>query len=321
MITGITGLLGSHLARTLINKGYQIRALVRKGGDKSLISDIIQKIDFIEGDLDDVPFIEGLFDDIDILIHCAAIVSFDPKDRPKLFRVNVAGTKILVDEANKAGVSRMIHVSSVAAIGRKQGLRVLNENIPWDTSGKTSKYAVSKYLAELEVARAAAEGLNTVVVCPSIILGPGYKGKSSSRLLEYVYHSKPFFTEGIANVVDVRDVCYAIAHLCEQEQINGKFIVSGHALTYKALFDLLAKSFRKRPPSIKVPSSLIPILWRIEWLRSKATGVSPLITKETSVSARSSYTYDNSKSIQELGLEYRPLEDTAQFCMQMFVDN
>ncbi|AWV99974.1 NAD-dependent epimerase/dehydratase family protein [Arcticibacterium luteifluviistationis] len=314
LITGATGLLGGELCRQLSkNENYDIKCLVRK---KS--TTLSPSIEQIIGDILDVPSLNKALADVDFVIHAAAMVSFHKKDKEDLFLTNVQGTANLTNACDTHKIQKFIHVSSVAALGKPENLlnqekeTTITENNKWQDSPLNSSYAKSKYLAELEVWRAQAEGLNTAIVNPSVILGEGEWQKSSTQLFNYVNNGHKFYTNGSINYVDVQDVAHAIITLLENEITGERFILNAGKVSYKDFFNLIAKNFNKPAPSILLKDKLIAILWRAEAIRSFLTGAKPLITKETSNSAKNNFLFDNTKVKSQLNIKFQSIENSIQ---------
>lgn len=314
LITGATGLLGKEICRQLSEiPKYQIRCLVR-----NINSELSASIEQLQGDVLDVPSLNKALEGVDYVIHAAAMVSFHKKDKEKLFLTNVEGTANLVNACKTEKIQKFIHVSSVAALGKpeytSQSLEetVINEENKWHDSPLNSSYAKSKYLAELEIWRAQAEGLKTAIVNPSVILGEGEWKKSSTQLFNYVNKGNKFYSNGSINYVDVQDVASAIIKLMEIDITAERFILNAGKLTYREFFSLIAKHLEKPAPSILIKDKLVALLWRLEAVRSFLTGAKPLITKETSISAKSNFLFDNTKAKTKIGISFQDSEKTIK---------
>jgi len=319
LVTGATGLIGSHVVRYLLSLGTPVSALYRAQNGYGLLTDVADQITWLEGDLLDIPALEtAIMPGCDV-IHCAAIVSFVPKDRARMEQVNVEGTANLVNVCLMAGIRKLAYLSSVAALGRPESKHnvpgqpvVLTEKQKWEESPLNSAYAKTKYRAELEVWRGAAEGLAVVMVNPTIVLGEGDWTRSSTQLVKYVYDEKRFYTEGDINYVDVLDVAEAIVKLLHSPVVDQRFILNAGAMPYRDFLTQLAQALGKQPPSIAVPPGLAKILASLESVRSWLTGTSPLITQETARSASHRYYYPGQLISQSIDFQYRPLSETIQ---------
>ncbi len=308
LVTGSAGLLGKELLSQLLAQGKQVRALYNKTPLPDIHNDQLEQI---QCNILDVIGLEEAMQGIDQVYHCAAIVTFNPKRKRELYQVNIEGTANVVNVALDAGVKKMVHVSSVAALGRIRENEPINETMNWTEETSNSRYGQSKYLAELEVWRGIGEGLNAVMVNPVMILGAGDWEGGSSRIFKSVYEEFPWYTEGMTGFVDVRDVAKAMIQLMESDISAQRFIISAEDRSFRDMFDLIAKTFGKRPPHKKVTPMLAKLVWRLEKWKSRFNGKEPLITKETAATAMAKVHFDNSKLKKFLpGFSYRPIEET-----------
>ncbi|MCP4520920.1 MAG: NAD-dependent epimerase/dehydratase family protein [Cytophagales bacterium] len=321
-ITGITGLVGSFIAHELIQKGETLRALKRKESDLSLVSDIQHLIDWIEGDLLDDELLSKALEGVEYVIHAAAIVSFDPNDISRLFTTNVEGTANLINEClrKKESIKKFCHISSIAAIG-KDGQKVISEDTKWKNSEDNSYYAKSKYLAETEVWRGSEEGLNVVVVNPTIILGVGDWTRSSAKLFQQVWNLSRYYPKGILHYVDVRDVAQASVKLLFSDIVEERFILNGGTSTYHDFYEKVAKAFGKQSPSVKVPHWIFSLIWRFERIRSVFfTNHKPLVTKETTRALKREYTYKSDKIKKTLNYQFYTLQESIEWTCKGLVE-
>ena len=329
LITGITGLVGSFTARYFLKTGFQVAGLKRRNSDLSFIQDIENHIIWYEGDILDILALERAIENVNYVIHAAAIVSFAPKDRDKMFKTNVEGTINVVNLCLEKNIKKLCFVSSVAALGRKipnennvNHVVKIDEKVTWEENELNSNYAKTKYLAEMEVWRGQSEGLNSVIVNPSVILGEADWNKSSTQLLKYVYDEHKFYPEGNLNYVDVQDIAECIFKLTVSDISSERFILSAGQITYKEFFDKVAPKFNKKAPSTLLGKSLTGIVWRLEAFRSFFTGNAPLITKETALSSSHSFEYSNDKIKNTLNYTFRNLDESLdRICKNLFKKN
>lgn len=312
-ITGATGLLGTHLVDRFAEAGLPVIALHR--GKDSLRKDVKK----VQCDLLDPISLRDAFKDVHTVVHSAAMVSFNPRKRHEMFAVNIEGTKNVVNACLDAGVKNLIHISSVSALGRKNHA-VIDEESKWSEENATD-YGQSKYQAELEVFRGAEEGLVVSLVSPSVILSGAQPHRSSATLLDYIWNEKPFFTSGSLNYVDARDVAEAVFRLYKEPQPFEKFILSGGSIPYRDFFSLAAKRFGKKPPSIRLPKAVALMAGVAEELRCLVMGKEPAITRQTASMAVLSFSYNSSKVKEALGLEFRSLAETLDWCCAEYVRN
>lgn len=316
LVTGATGLVGAHLLQALLSKGERIRALYR-----SVIPQIpgTEKIEWVKGDILDVISLEEAMLGISQVYHCAAIVSFHPSQRKNLHHVNIEGTANVVNASLDAGISKMVFMSSVAALGRIREDVMIDETMNWTPETSNSEYGKSKYMAEMEVWRGIGEGLNAVIVNPVIILGAGDWSSGSTAIFKSAYDEFPWYTEGMSGFVDVQDVVKAMISLMESEVTAQRFIISGANLPYRSVFSMIANAFGKKPPHKKVTTWMAAIVWRLEAIKSKFTGKSPLLTKETAKTARAKVRFNNEKLLKAIpDFQYTPMEQSiTRICNEL----
>ncbi|GAB1445503.1 MAG: NAD-dependent epimerase/dehydratase family protein [Cyclobacteriaceae bacterium] len=318
-ITGANGLLGSRLVHRLAADSIPFYGVKRAQSDTSLIGTL--PIEWREADLLDVGVLHDALKGATTVIHTAALVSFKSSDSEQLYRINVEGTRNIVNTCLGLGIQRMIHVSSVAALGRHKGVKNINENHLWVESRLNSDYAESKYLAELEVFRGREEGLEIDIINPSVILSQANWDRSSAQLFKYVWKNKPFYTEGAINYVDARDVVDMISLLLTKKASGERFIANGGAIALKDILSKIAIHFNKKAPWIKVPGPLITATAWVESARSMIAGDEPMVTPQSARGAQERFFYDNEKAIQKLGMEFRTIEDTLEWCCSYYLQN
>lgn len=316
LVTGGAGLVGKELITQLLAKGKQVRAIYNK---TALGAFDASRVEQLQCNILDVVGLEEAMAGIEEVYHCAAIVTFNPKRKMEMFKINVEGTANVVNAALDAGVKKMVYVSSVAALGRIREDELINETMNWTEETSNSSYGQSKYLAELEVWRGIGEGLNAVMVNPVVILGDGDWNSGSSQIFKNVYKEFPWYSDGTTGFVDVRDVAAAMIQLMEADINAQRFILSATNRSFHELFNLVANAFGKKPPHKKVTPFIAKIVWRLEALKSKFTGQDPLITKETARTAMAKVNFDNSKLTKFLPqFSYRKIEDTVSYSCALF---
>ena len=308
-VTGGTGMLGSHVIQKLIKQHKKVKAIYRNVVPTYEGS---QKVEWCKGDILDIPFLEEVMVNISTVYHCAAIVSFNPKNKRELFKINVEGTANVVNAALLNGVNQMCHVSSVAALGKPKG-KEIDETNDWNDADVKSNYSKSKYLGELEVWRGIGEGMNAVIVNPSIILGAGNWDSGSTKIFQTAYNEFPWYTEGVTGFVDVHDVVDAMLQLTQSNVTNERFIVSAENKTYQNIFSSIATNFGKKSPHKKVTPLLAGVIRRLEDIKSIFSNKEPLLTKETAEAALASVYYNNEKLLKLLpNFSYTPIDKTIE---------
>lgn len=320
LITGANGLIGSFVARRCLEAGETVRAIRRPDSDLSLLADVQNQIEWVEGDILDVSSLDAALVGVGRVVHAAAIVSFVPRDRARMHKVNIEGTANVVNACLRAGIQKLVYVSSVAALGRpapRPGTHteepvVITENQKWEESPVNSEYARSKYGAELEVWRGVAEGLSAVIVNPSVVLGEGDWHRSSTALFKYVFDEKPFYTAGTLNYVDVLDVAELIFRLLRADFSGERYILNAGRVSYQTFFEKAAAVLGKHPPRYLIHPVLAEVAWRVEAVRSWLTGKSPFVTKETARSAQHHFFYPNTRITEALGYEFNDLDTVLE---------
>ena len=314
LITGANGLLGSFLCNYLLEHNLAVVGLVREGADLSLLNKEHPKFHLFSGDVLDVISLISLFDKYDIkkVIHAAAVVSYAKKDRTRMERVNIEGTRNMVNICLAHNVKKFLFVSSVAALGRKFSGKV-DENTPWVNSVYNTFYGITKRAAEIEVWRGQVEGLNTVIINPSLILAAADGHRSSSRFFSYLKKEPLFYPTGNLNYVDIRDVAKITLNLLESDVVNERFIVSADSISYKDFFHRTATQAGLRSPSIPVKNNLGKLALIGESVLSKLLNREPMLTSESLVTSKSKVSFDNKKIISFLNYQFLPLSETINW--------
>jgi dihydroflavonol-4-reductase len=316
LITGATGFVGSYLTRYLVQQGQtNIIAIKRKSSRMELVQPVVDRVTWAEGDILDVPFLEKLFTENKIthIYHCAAVVSFDPKEREMMYAANGIGTENIVNMALDFGAEKLIHVSSIAAVGRVKNENHVSENNKWQRSPLNSHYAISKFQAEQEVWRGIAEGLTAAIVNPSVIIGSQYWQHGTGKMFDLVWNGLPYYTQGVTGYVDVRDVVRYMVELMQSPIDNQRFILNAENITYQDFFAQIARILDKKPAHILVTPFIREVVWRMAWLKSKIFGGKPFLTKESARASMTTFYYNNEKSLKALPhFQYRQLSHTIR---------
>lgn len=329
-VTGGTGILGSHLLVELLKRGKSVRALYRTKEKIEQVKPIFNhffgedstnqfaKIDWVQGDILDISSLEQGISGCDTVYHCAALVSFRKKDFKQLMKINKEGTANVVNVCLGNGVKRLCHVSSTAAIGRSETKEFYDETNKWVNSPLNSNYAVSKYSAENEVWRAHQEGMEVVIINPSVILGIGNWNDSSLSIFKVVKKGLRFYTPGTNAFVDARDVAYVFCELSERNIINERFLVFSENHSFKSLFGLIAAEFGVKPPSTLVKPWMAGLAWRIEGVLHFLFGKKQNITKETAKSSMTTTKYSNKKVTERLDFKFIPISESVKHAVVYF---
>lgn len=317
LVTGGTGFLGSYIIKNLVEKGFAVRGIRRSAKTPFYIpEETWNKVEWVEGDVLDVVSLADAAQGMDAVVHSAAVVSFSPHERSRMYSVNVEGTANVVNAALENGVKRLLHVSSIAALGRNTKPGMVNEEKKWEENKNNTHYAISKHHAEIQAWRGFAEGLRGVIINPSTILGYGDWHTSSCAIFKNAYREFPWYTRGVNGFVGVEDVAEAAVRLLDSSIHAKRFIATGENRSFQELFNSLADGFGKKRPHREATKTLGALAWRMEKLRSFFTGKKPLLTQETAKIAQSKTSFDNTAILQALpGFQFTPLDTViSQSC-------
>ncbi len=331
-VTGGTGFLGTHLIYHLLFEGKHVMALKRETSNLDLFNRIFNfyqsspqqlkgTLKWVNGNMlhiDEMDELLGM--DIAEIYHAAALVSFQPQDRDEMMRSNINGTANLVNAALNKSIRKFCHVSSIAAIGRAENQKSIDESTVWKASRQNSNYAISKYGAEREVWRGIEEGLPAVIINPSVILGPGETHSGTGKMISVVLKGLKFYSEGCNGFVDVRDVAAIMKRLTESDISGERFIVSAENLTYHEIFSKIATETGQKPPLFKANRLMGQLAWQLSYLQGKLTGTKPLITRETAITAGNSYLYSNRKIREALNYNFLPINISIKDACRFYVE-
>ncbi|MCB0644935.1 MAG: NAD-dependent epimerase/dehydratase family protein, partial [Phaeodactylibacter sp.] len=320
LVTGGTGFVGAHLLHYLLEQGYtRIRAVRRADSDMRLVEAIAARIEWVEGDLADPFFVEEAVREVDCVLHCAAIVSFDPRDRKKMWAANITGTEHVVNFCLEHQVEKLVYLSFVAALGRRPNLGYIDEDTDWERHSNNSFYAVTKHRAEMEVWRAAAEGLSVAIANPSVVVGSGFWDRGTAKFFSNIWKGFPFYTNGGTGFVDVRDVARFLVLLLEGEVERERFVLNGANISYREFFNQIADQLGKKRPSWRVNLLIKALAWRFERIRSLLSGSRPIITRETAANSTRIWKYSAQKSRDCFDFQYTPIVDTITETCRQFI--
>src|SRR5690606_38783428 len=314
LVTGATGFLGAALVRRLVAAGAPVRILRRASSTLDLLGDAAGAVEHAEGDVTDWDAVRAAVEGVRQVYHAAAFVGFGGRrDREALLAVNVGGTANVADAAREAGAERLVHVSSIAALGRTRTPQgVLDETAVWRPSKANSRYAVSKHLAEMEVQRAVAEGLDAVIVSPALIFGPGRPGDNTMQIAEKLRAGRlPAVPAGGTCVVDVEDVAAGMEAAMAHGRTGERYVLGGENLLWREILGRLAGALGRGLPRLTLTRRPALALAAASEAVAALTGRRPLITFETARTSSAVYRYSSRKAAEELGWTARPFRETA----------
>ena len=332
LITGITGIVGSRIAFELLAKGEQVRGFCRESSDKEWVRRYFQflnpkgdywfdSIEWAHGDVTDILSLQEAMHGIESVFHCAAVVSFHPRDHKMLHKINVEGTANVCNAAIASKVKALCHISSTAAIGRSRPGEQITEDSEWRDSSLNSSYAISKRQAENEVWRAQEEGLNVVIVNPSVILGAGPFDKSSATIFARVQDGLKFYPTGSNAFVAVKDVAQCAIELTKRGHFGQRYLISGNNVSYREMFTSVAHSLNKKEPSVEAKTWMLKTGLVFERLKELLTGKKAMLTRESVRNANNLVAYDSSRLLSTLDFTFTSLEDSTQEVAGYFLEN
>jgi len=329
LVTGGTGLIGSHLLCHLAKNNTSVRALIR---DKKKIDSVkkifsyytaepdklVKSIDWVNGDILDPYSLNNAFKGVRKVYHCAAVVSIGGIKGNDLIENNVSGTENVVNLSLEHSIEKLCHVSSIAALGSSVNGALIDENNKWTSSKNRSAYSISKYKSEMEVWRGIQEGLSAVIVNPSVVLGPGFWNSGSGSLFNKAAKGMKFYTKGLTGFVDVRDVVDSMVKLMESNIKNERFIISSENIYYKDLFSKIANEIGIKPPKKEASEYLLKMAVVLDSVISNLGLKKKEITKEIVKASVSQSYYSNKKIVDIMGKTFISIDDSIEYISEKF---
>jgi len=328
LVTGGTGLVGSHLLFELTKSQQKIRALYRSQKTVDKVKQIFayytdsvdaqfDRIEWIQSDLNDLPKLAEAFKGVTHVYHCAALISFDPNDYYKLRETNISGTANIVNLSVINGIQKLCYVSSVATMGYDPVK--ITEETTWNPEDQQSVYAITKYEAEMEVWRGIQEGVPSVIVNPGVILGPGFFRSGSGGLFKRVYKGLRYVTEGVSGYVGVTDVIKGMVSLMNGDRKNERYIMVAENLSFLDFTTLISNAFKLAPPKKIARKWMLSFAWRLDWLKHKLRGKKRLLTKNLSKTLRTKSYYCSDKFLEaETAFKFTPISTVVSEVCQIF---
>ena len=330
LVTGGTGLVGAHLLYHLIIAGVKPIALKRPKSNLQNVINIFNfysqngeklfnKITWIKCDILDIIDLDEIVKNIQIIYHCAALVSFNNELKNKMLEVNTVGTSNIIDLSLKYNINQICYVSSIATLGKNEDLPA-DENTHWSWDN-TSGYAISKYLAEMEVWRGFSEGLNGFIVNPSLIIGPGFWNSGIGTIIKKTFISGPFYVSGSCGVIDVNDLTKIMISLMDKKITNERFIINSEHISYKKLMSIISTELNLTKPSIQLPQIILKILICINIIWGKLTGKKIAISLDTIKYTKKPFLLDSSKIEKTISHSYIKTSESIKKYLELFKKN
>lgn len=322
LVTGGTGLVGAHILLHLIENGETVRAIYRNRSSvektKSLFSiykkeSLFESIQWMQADITDIPSLEIAFENIDYVYHCAALISFDPKDEESIRKINIEGTANIVNFCIAKNIKKLCFVSSIAALGDiAPHEKIITEATEWNPEKPHSDYAISKYGAEMEIWRGQQEGLNAIIVNPGVIIGPGFREQGSGKIFKEVDNGLRFYTLGTTGFVAVTDVVRIAFQLMKSEITNERFTLIADNIIFKEVIDTIASSLKTKKPSLHANPFFMEVCWRIDWILSTVFMQKRKLTRATAKASFSKNLYSNEKIKTALKTDFTDIKAYIQ---------
>jgi len=315
LVTGGTGFLGSILIKQLISSGHRVRATKRATSVIPSYLEGVSGLEWVTADINDFFAMADAFDGVTEAYHCAALISYHAADRKRMMTVNVEGTAHMVNLALEQGV-RLLHVSSIAAMGRGKNGQATTEADLWEYDRHQSGYAVAKYEAEMEVWRGIAEGLEAVIVNPALIIGATAAASgngSTGSIFAELHRGLNFYTTGSVGLIDVEDVARAMVLLMQNRAISGqRFLLSNVNMSHRELLARCSALLGRKEPRYRASRWMLGVAWRAAGLWSLISGRRPLLTREAAYASTQQMAFSNQKVIEATGIQFKPIDDTLR---------
>lgn len=330
LVTGGTGLVGSHLLFELVNSNQKVRAIYRNKEKLQTVkkvfsyftedaTSLFNKIEWMEANILDIPALTEAFKDITFVYHSAALISFDPKDYHKLRKTNIEGTANIVNLCIAKNIKKLCYVSSISTLGNNEDSSLIDEETFWNPEANNSVYGITKYGAEMEVWRGTQEGLDVVIVNPGIIIGAGFWNSGSGLLFKKVHNKLPYYVTGTSGYVDIKDVVQCMLQLMKSNITNERFVIIAKNLSFKKITEITAKHLKTKAPKKRITPLMLEIGWRADWLKSFLTRKPRRLTKQNVATALTITDYDNKKIIKAIDFKFLPIEKSIETVSEQFL--
>ena len=330
LVTGGTGLVGTHLLLHLLRNDIPIRAIHRKGSDLKRVervfgyyvnnpTELFNMIDWVETDLSDIPELEGAFKNVDQVYHVAALISFDPNDYELLMKINAKGTANIVNLCAANSIKKLCYVSTIGAIGKNLNGAIATEENEWNDQA-ANVYGRSKYAAEIEVWRGAQEGLPVVMVNPGVIVGPGFWGSGSGTLFSTANKGYKFYPPGGTGFISVHDVIRMMVTLMNSPIKNERYIAVAENLSFQEILTRITEKLGKPQPTKKLKFWQLEIGRIADAIWNLLTGHGRRITENSIRSMKRPEVYSNEKVKEALNFEFEPLDAIIKLSCDRFTE-
>lgn len=321
LVTGGTGLVGSHLLLDLIKSGEQVRAIHRVSSDLEAVMRVFSydrtpdeaqilfaKIQWMEADITDIPNLREAFSGIQWVYHCAAKISFSSSNYHKLRKANIEGTANVVNCCIKAKIKKLCFVSSIATLDKKLEENVISETSLWQQEKYHDTYAITKYGAEMEVWRGSQEGVPVVIVNPGIIIGPGFWSSGSGVMFREVHNGLKYHFPKVTGFVGVWDVVKAMRQLMKSPVKNEQFVLVSENKSFRSILEMVARSIQKPPPSRPLKPWMIFLGWLYQSSLGMFTASRKRLTRRSRKTLFTQSIYSSKKIKGSLDLDFEAMD-------------
>ena len=331
LVTGGTGLVGSHLLLDLLKAGNNVRAIYRKSSNLLVVKKVFSfylsseetelyfnRIDWQEADINDISALTEAFKGITSVYHSAALISFDPSDEKALRKVNIEGTANIVNFCVYGGIKKLCFISSIATMDLTPGEKEISENFTWHQDQNHSDYAISKHGAEIEVWRGAQEGIPCIILNPGIVIGPGFWESGSGQIFNRIHAGLKYHFPKTTGFVGVQDVARAAICAMESSIKNEQYIVVAENLEFKKVLEMIAESIQKPAPKKPLKPWMVFIGWIYQYSAGILFGKKRQIAKKD-VKALFAHTfYSNQKLVSEFNFRFTPVQESIRQTGKIF---
>ena len=326
LVTGATGLVGSHVLLTLLQQGQPVIAMKRHSSNIKEVEEVFsfytpdykelyKKIIWREADLNDVLGFDELLKDVTTVYHCAALISLHDNDKEQLLKANKEGTANLVNACITNKIGAFCFVSSIATLQNKDIKTDVDEKVFWKTAPDQSAYSLSKYLAEQEVWRGIEEGLNAVIVNPGLIIGPGNWGRGSGQLVSLSAKGVKFYTEGVMGFIGAVDVAGIMVALVNKKVFGERFVLVENNYSFKYILDKTHTALGKPVPKIRAGLGLLTLgKWFSFLMPDKQK-----LTSTTISSLTSKTTFSGKKLSRFLDYKLNSIDECIEFASKCYL--
>ncbi len=321
LITGAAGHLGNVLTRELLARGQSVRALILPGEDISSLEGL--DVEFVEGNVLDLPSLVRAMQGVEVVFHMAALVSIVEDHAPLLYKVNVEGTRNVIEAARQCGVRRLVYTSSIHAITRPPDGVTIDESLPFDPQNPAGAYDRTKAAASLAVLEAAQDGLDTVIVCPTGVLGPYdfRRSEMGEMVLSWMQRGIGIVINGFFDFVDVRDVAAGHILAAERGATGETYILGGERISVTQIQQLVQQAAGIHAPAVNIPMRLAMFVARFAEIYYRVTKTRPRFTRYSLETLVSNSQISSAKASTELGYKARRLSESLADTVAWWLQN